>query len=87
MSKELSDAEIKAILEKIRSEYREQGKLNPKSFDLAGFEKRYLQVLQYRTSVTKFLNEEIVFLEQLKSKMKSIVQKRSFKKLKPSIAY
>ncbi len=80
MSKELSDAEIKAILEKIRSEYREQGKLNPKSFDLAGFEKRYLQVLQYRTSVTKFLNEEIVFLEQLKSKMKSIVQKKELQK-------
>ncbi len=31
--KELSEAETKAILEKIRSEYREHGKLNPKAFD------------------------------------------------------
>jgi len=80
MKKELSDSEIKAILEKIRAEYRDNAKLNPKSFDLAGFEKRYLQVLQLRTSVTSFLSEEVAFLEQLKAKIKSLAEKKELQK-------
>ncbi|MCZ8155738.1 MAG: hypothetical protein O9264_06445 [Leptospira sp.] len=76
MSKELSDAEIKNILEKIRSEYKEHGSLNPKAFDQTGFETRYLQVLKMRGNIGKFLSEEIAFLEQLKGKFQQLVAKK-----------
>lgn len=74
--KELSENEAKAILEKIRSEYKEHGKLNPKAFDSIGFEQRYIQTLKIRGSITKFLNDEVAFLEQLKGKFQQIVAKK-----------
>jgi len=80
MPNQLTDAEIKSILEKIRSEYRENAKLNPKSFDLAGFEKRYLQILQMKGNITQFLNEEVLFLEQIKTKIKQIAEKKEIQK-------
>jgi hypothetical protein len=76
MSKELSDFEIKTILEKIRNEYKEHGKLNPKAFDQAAFEKRYLQVLQLRGNIGKFFADEMSFLEQLKGKFQELVAKK-----------
>ncbi len=76
MSKDLSEFEIKTLLEKIRSEYQEHGKLNPKAFDQAGFETRYLQVLKLRGNVSKFLADEVSFLEQLKGKFQEIVTKK-----------
>ncbi|TGN19473.1 hypothetical protein [Leptospira idonii] len=80
MNKELSEAETKAILEKIRNEYKEHGKLNPKAFDSIAFEKRYLQILQMRGNIGKFLSEEVVFLEQLKGKFQEIVAKKEAQK-------
>lgn len=81
--KELSEAETKAILEKIRSEYKEHGKLNPKAFDQSGFEQRYLQILKLRGNITKFLTEEVTFLEQLKSKFQELAAKKKQPKPKP----
>ncbi|XDD54671.1 hypothetical protein AB3N62_02370 [Leptospira sp. WS4.C2] len=74
--KELSEAETKAILEKIRAEYQEHGKLNPKAFDQTGFEQRYLQILKLRGNITKFLTEEVTFLEQLKSKFQELAARK-----------
>lgn len=74
--RELSQTEVHSVLEKIRSEYKEQAKLNPKFFDLAGFESRYSQILQLRGNVGKFLTEEIQFLEQLKGKIKELAAKK-----------
>jgi hypothetical protein len=74
--KELSENEAKAILEKIRQEYKEHGKLNPKAFDAMGFEQRYIQTLKLRANITKFLNDEVAFLEQLKGKFQQIVAKK-----------
>jgi len=76
MSKELSEIETKNLLEKIRSEYQEHGKLNPKAFDQISFETRYIQMLKVRGNVGKFLLEEISFLEQLKSKFQDLVAKK-----------
>jgi|JI8StandDraft_1071087.scaffolds.fasta_scaffold00433_16 hypothetical protein len=76
MSKELSEFEIKTILGKIRSEYQEHGKLNPKAFDQTGFESRYLQVLRLRGNLSKFLGEEVAFLDQLKGKFQQLVAKK-----------
>ncbi|MDF3819498.1 hypothetical protein P3G55_06290 [Leptospira sp. 96542] len=78
--KELSHNETKAIVEKIRAEYKEHGKLNPKAFDQTAFEQRYLQVLQLRGNITKFLTEEVNFLEQLKSKFQNLVAKKEAQK-------
>jgi hypothetical protein len=72
----LSEKEIQEILAKLRSEYSSLSKQNPKAFDLPGFEKRYLQVLQMRGNVIRFLNEEVAFLEQLKSKHKELIAKK-----------
>lgn len=77
---ELIATEIAAILDKLRNEYREHGKLNSKAFDLAGFEKRYLQILQLRGNVGKFLTEEVGFLGQLKNKFQDIVAKKEAQK-------
>ncbi|BDA80119.1 hypothetical protein LPTSP3_g30490 [Leptospira kobayashii] len=76
MNKELAESEVKALLEKIRTDYRENAKLHPKAFDIVEFEKRYLQILQLRGNITKFISEEVVFLEQLKSKYKELVAKK-----------
>ncbi len=76
MSKELSEYEIKTLLEKIRSEYQEHGKLNPKVFDQTSFETRYLQVLRLRGNLSNFLSEEIAFLEQLKGKIQNLAAKK-----------
>ncbi|WP_411824717.1 hypothetical protein [Leptospira sp. 'Mane'] len=76
MNKELAETEVKALLEKIRTDYRENAKLHPKAFDLVEFEKRYLQILQLRGNITKFISEEVVFLEQLKGKYKELVARK-----------
>lgn len=76
----LSQKEITEILNKIREEYKTYAKENPKAFDLHGFEKRYLQILQMKMDVSKFLKEEVQFLEQLKSKHKELLQKKEASK-------
>lgn len=76
----LSEKEITEILNKIRSEYKTHSKLNPKAFDLHGFEKRYLQALQMKMNIPRFLNDEVAFLEQLKSKHQELVAKKEASK-------
>ncbi|WP_108976037.1 hypothetical protein [Leptospira ryugenii] len=76
MSQELSEYEIKTYLQKIRADYQEHGKLNPKAFDQAAFETRYLQVLRLRGNLTKFFQEEVAFLDQLKAKFNNLVAKK-----------
>lgn len=63
---ELSDSEIKAIIEKIRNEYNHYAKENPKMFRLLPFEERYTEVLRSRANIQAFLHAEIEFLEKLK---------------------
>jgi hypothetical protein len=63
---DLSDSEVKAILEKIRSEYNQYAKENPKMFRLLPFEERYTEVLRSRGNIQNFLHAEIEFLEKLK---------------------
>lgn len=72
----LSNTELTEILTKIRSEYKTYSKENPKAFDLHGFEKRYLQALQMKMNVVRFLNDEVLFLEQLKTKHKELLAKK-----------
>ncbi|WCL49311.1 hypothetical protein [Leptospira sp. GIMC2001] len=76
----LNTTEINGILEKIRSEYATYSKQNPKAFDLAGFEKRYLQTLQMKSNVVRFLNDEVAFLEQLKNKYNELIAKKEASK-------
>ncbi|NCN10106.1 MAG: hypothetical protein GW938_09715 [Leptospira sp.] len=72
--------EVNEILDKLRSEYNLYSKENPKAFDLAGFEKRYLQTLQMKGNVIRFLNDEVSFLEQLKAKHKELIAKKEASK-------
>ncbi|MCC5814713.1 MAG: hypothetical protein JJT78_08155 [Leptospira sp.] len=72
----LNEKEITEILVKIRSEYKTYAKENPKAFDAHGFEKRYLQALQMKMNITRFLNDEVAFLEQLKKKHQEIIAKK-----------
>lgn len=72
----LNEKEITEILEKIRTEYKANSKLHPKAFDLLGFEQRYLQTIQLKANVTRFLNDEVAFLEQLKTKYQELIAKK-----------
>jgi hypothetical protein len=72
--------EVNEILDKLRSEYNTYAKENPKAFDLAGFEKRYLQTLQMKGNVIRFLNDEVSFLEQIKAKHKELIAKKEASK-------
>jgi len=72
----LNMQEVNEILDKLRSEYGIYSKENPKAFDLAGFEKRYLQTLLMKGNVIRFLNDEVSFLEQLKAKHKELIAKK-----------
>ncbi|PJE03380.1 MAG: hypothetical protein CK427_05060 [Leptospira sp.] len=72
----LNIQEVNEILDKLRIEYKNYSKENPKAFDLAGFEKRYLQTLQMKGNVVRFLNDEVSFLEQLKAKHKELIAKK-----------
>lgn len=76
----LSERDITEILTKIRSEYNIYSKENPKAFDLHGFEKRYLQAMQMKMNTTRFLNDEVAFLEQLKSKHNEMKAKKEASK-------
>ncbi len=76
----LNANEVNGILEKLRSEYKTHAKDNPKAFDLAGFEKRYLQTLQMKSNLVRFLNDEVAFLEQLKNKYKEVLAKKEASK-------
>ncbi|MCE9501735.1 MAG: hypothetical protein K8R21_14730 [Leptospira sp.] len=73
---ELSELEITGLLNKIRVEYKALSKENPNLFKLLPFEERYSQVLKARVSIAKFLNDEVVFLEQLKAKHKELKTKQ-----------
>ncbi|MBM9500030.1 hypothetical protein JWG44_07175 [Leptospira sp. 201903071] len=72
----LQSAEIKAVLEKLRTEYSENSKKNPKAFDLKAFESRLMMILQQKGNLTQFLKEEIQFLETLKAKHKELEDKK-----------
>ncbi|RHX91813.1 hypothetical protein [Leptospira stimsonii] len=72
----LQSAEIKAVLEKLRAEYSENSKKNPKAFDLKAFESRLMMILQQKGNLTQFLKEEIQFLETLKAKHKELEDKK-----------
>ena len=74
---DLSREEIAKVLEKLRSEYSELGKQNPKAFNLPAFEERYYQSLKARGSTTRFLLEELNFLETLKQKHSLILEKKN----------
>ncbi|MCB1156454.1 MAG: hypothetical protein H7A25_03650 [Leptospiraceae bacterium] len=65
---ELSREEIDRIIDKIRSDYTELSQENPTLFNLYPFEQRYTQVLTHKGNVNRFIRDEILFLDQLKSK-------------------
>ncbi|EPG65187.1 hypothetical protein ACE5IS_00650 [Leptospira wolffii] len=73
----LSDQEIKSLVEKLRSEYRDGAKQSPKLFDGKGFEDRYIQTLKHRGNIESFLKEEVSFLEKVKAKHQELVEKRN----------
>ncbi|XDD50567.1 hypothetical protein AB3N59_01800 [Leptospira sp. WS92.C1] len=72
----LQSSEINAVLEKLRTEYSENSKKNPKAFDLKAFESRLMMILQQKGNLTQFLKEEIQFLETLKAKHKELEDKK-----------
>ncbi|MCG6166599.1 hypothetical protein LFX25_01875 [Leptospira sp. FAT2] len=72
----LQSAEIKAVLEKLRAEYTEHSKKNPKVFDLRAFESRLTMILQQKGSLAQFLKDEIQFIETLKAKHKELEDKK-----------
>ncbi|TGK32693.1 hypothetical protein EHQ12_12180 [Leptospira gomenensis] len=72
----LQSTEINAVLEKLRAEYSENAKKNPKLFDLKAFESRLMLVLQQKGSLTNFLKEEIKFIDALKAKHKELEDKK-----------
>ncbi|RHX82021.1 hypothetical protein DLM76_07665 [Leptospira yasudae] len=72
----LQSAEIKAVLEKLRAEYTENSKKNPKVFDLRAFESRLTMILQQKGSLAQFLKDEIQFIETLKTKHKELEDKK-----------
>lgn len=67
----LQSSEIKAVLEKLRTEYSENSKKNSKIFDLKAFESRLTMILQQKGNLAQFLKDEIQFIETLKAKNKS----------------
>lgn len=69
MSEKLTQEEVQALLNKIREEYQKIGSVNP-SVKLHQFEQRYLLHLKERGNIEKFLSEEMIFLEQLKDRLK-----------------
>lgn len=72
----LQSSEIKAVLDKLRTEYSENSKKNPKAFDLKAFESRLTMILQQKGNLSLFLKDEIQFLETLKAKQKEIEDKK-----------
>ncbi|EQA35097.1 hypothetical protein LEP1GSC047_1933 [Leptospira inadai serovar Lyme str. 10] len=76
----LNDEELKKIVEKIRSEYREGAQQSPKLFDNKGFEDRYIQTLKHRGNLEKFLKDEVGFLEKVKEKHRELVERRTASK-------
>ncbi|EPG73482.1 hypothetical protein LEP1GSC058_2896 [Leptospira fainei serovar Hurstbridge str. BUT 6] len=76
----LTDEELKKIVEKIRSEYREGAQQSPKLFDNKGFEDRYIQTLKHRGNLEKFLKDEVGFLEKVKEKHRELVERRNASK-------
>ncbi|PJZ78536.1 hypothetical protein [Leptospira neocaledonica] len=76
----LSDQEIKNIVEKLRTEYREGAKQSPKIFDAKGFEDRYIQTLRHRGNLDNFLKDEVAFLEKIKTKHKELTERRNASK-------
>ncbi|MBK8396781.1 MAG: hypothetical protein IPL26_16320 [Leptospiraceae bacterium] len=69
---ELSNKEIESLLLKIRNEYRTFAQESPNIFKLSPFEERYTQVLRSRGSLELFFKDELIFLEQLKTKHKAL---------------
>ena len=65
-SVDLSKDEISALLNKIRADYSDYSKENPKAFHILPFEERYTQVLKTRADLASFLKVEIDYLEKLK---------------------
>ncbi|EQA44906.1 hypothetical protein LEP1GSC050_2872 [Leptospira broomii serovar Hurstbridge str. 5399] len=76
----LTDEELKKIVERIRSEYREGAQQSPKLFDNKGFEDRYIQTLKHRGNLEKFLKDEVGFLEKVKEKHRELVERRNASK-------
>ncbi|EKR65003.1 hypothetical protein LEP1GSC036_4419 [Leptospira weilii str. 2006001853] len=72
----LQSSEIKAVLEKLRTEYSENSKKNPKIFDLKAFESRLTMILQQKGNLAQFLKDEIQFIETLKAKHKELEDKK-----------
>ncbi|TGK17876.1 hypothetical protein EHO61_10420 [Leptospira fluminis] len=73
----LTDEELKKIVEKIRSEYREGAQQSPKLFDNKGFEDRYIQTLKHKGNLEKFLQDEVSFLEKVKAKHRELVERKN----------
>lgn len=72
----LQSSEIHAVLEKLRTEYSEHSKKNPKIFDLKAFESRLTMILQQKGNLAQFLKDEIQFIETLKAKHKELEDKK-----------
>ncbi|MBE8398551.1 hypothetical protein IQB76_21215, partial [Leptospira borgpetersenii serovar Hardjo-bovis] len=72
----LQSSEIHAVLEKLRTEYSEHSKKNPKIVDLKAFESRLTMILQQKGNLAQFLKDEIQFIETLKAKRKELEDKK-----------
>ena len=76
----LTNEEINQLIQKIRREYSEFGKLNPKLFPILPFEERYSHALKTKSNLAIFINEEVKFLEKLKSIHEENKKKAEIKK-------
>lgn len=76
----LSKQEIEKAINKLRQEYEALAKQDSKIFNVYPFEKRYTEVLVQRASIQRFIRDEIIFLDQLKSKFLAKKKKQEAQK-------
>jgi hypothetical protein len=82
---DLSKEEIDKLIQKIRSEYSILSKENPEVFSVYPFEKRYTEILINRGNIQRFLRDEIVFLDLIKTKYLAKKEKQKSQEEQPTI--